>query len=148
MCKCTTIARGRRNARARGLTLTDVLVTVAVLSLLATTSLAALARIRRLPLPPSYFLFPPDGPTAASGTWVLVTSPNAGECPVSFEWLDTETGLTADSTTMSCEYVLKGAVTHRQVYRRGPYAVPSARNQLYDVTADAVLATGDSVSPL
>ena len=44
MCKCTTIARGRRNARARGLTLTDVLVTVAVLSLLATTSLAALAR--------------------------------------------------------------------------------------------------------
>jgi len=107
-----------------------------------------LVRIHRLPLPPSYFLFPPDGPTAASGTWVLVTSPNAGECPVSFEWLDVETGLTADSATMSCEYVLKGAVTHRQVYRRGPYAVPSARNQLYDVSADAVLATGDSVSPV
>ena len=108
---------------------------------------ATLARIRRLPLPPSYFLFPPDGPTAASGAWVLSTSPNAGECPVSFEWLDVETGLTADSTTMACEYVLKGALTHRQVYRRGPYLVPSARNQLYDVVADAVLATGDSVSP-
>jgi hypothetical protein len=84
--------------------------------------------------------------TAATGSQVLLTSPNAGECPVSLVWWDASTGLTADSTAMPCDYVLLGALTSRRVYRRGPQSA-TPRTELYDVTSAAVLASADSVGP-
>ena len=84
--------------------------------------------------------------SAAKGSQVLLTSPNAGECPVSLVWWDASTGSTADSTAMPCDYVLLGALSSRRVYRRGPTS-GTPHTELYDITAAAVLATADSVAP-
>jgi len=84
--------------------------------------------------------------SAATGSQVLLTSPSAGECPVSLVWWDASTGATADSTGMPCDYVLLGALTSRRVYRLGPQS-GTPRTELYDIMAAAVLATADSVVP-
>jgi hypothetical protein len=84
--------------------------------------------------------------TAATGSQVLLTSPNSGGCSMSLVWWDASTGLAADSTTMAaCGYSLVGAITHRQVYRWGPQS--GAHTELFDLTAGTVLATADSVGP-
>lgn len=90
------------------------------------------------------YLMDQGAATAATGSQVLLTSPNAGECPVSLVWWDAATGLTADSTAMPCVYVLLGALTSRRVYvtQSG-----TPNTELYDVTAGAVIATADSVKP-
>ena len=87
--------------------------------------------------------YPASAPTAAAGSQVLLWGPG-GMCPVPLVWLDVVTGLTADSTTMPCDYGLWGALTHRRVYRRG--LVP--RVELYDITAGTVVATSDTVRPV
>jgi hypothetical protein len=93
------------------------------------------------------YLWDQGAASAATGSQVLLTSPNAGECPVSLVWWDVSTGSTADSTAMPCDYVLLGALSSRRVYRRGPQS-GTPLTELYDITAAAILATADSVAPL
>lgn len=112
------------------------------LLLLDAVTLAVVHRVA-----PGRSLFYQSAPTAASGSQLLLTSPNAGECPVSLAWLDAASGLVTDSTAMPCDYLLQGALARRQLYRRGPQSGPTPRNELYDVTTGAVIARGDSVRP-
>lgn len=92
--------------------------------------------------------FPVSAPTAAMGSQVLLAWVQGGGCPAPLVWLDVVTGLTADSTAMPCDYLLQGALTSRQVYRRGPTSGPMPRSELYDITTGSVIATADSVVPV
>lgn len=112
------------------------------LVVLDAVTLAVVNRTGR-PLPQ----FPNSAPTAATGSEVLLASGASGACPTPLVWLDVATGLTADSTTMPCDYVLNGMLSSRQIYRRGPQSTPSPHFELYNITTATVTATVDSASP-